>query len=119
MSKHNKAVNHPQETTDREDSYGQYVEGNYGQAGFEPGRHAGDEDGQYIEGDYGRAGTEPGLHEQFGMHPGEGSGYVTARRRTTGAEPEVEGQHPAGRYTDADVERPRGKLEYRKKSTGK
>ncbi len=86
--------------------YGQYVEGDYGRAGIEPGRHLGDEDGQYIEGDYGRAGTEPGLHDPWGMHPGEGSGYVTGNDKTTKVRHASQERQTVGNYTDIDPARP-------------
>ena len=40
---------------------GRYVKGNYGEAGAEAGRHAGDNEGQYTEGEYGAAGSEGAL----------------------------------------------------------
>ncbi|HEY8752563.1 MAG TPA: hypothetical protein VIM40_02800 [Arthrobacter sp.] len=45
---------------------GPYVEGSYGKAGKQPGRHADEEEGQYTEGDYGEAGSRGGTLEPLG-----------------------------------------------------
>ena len=82
---------------------GRYVEGSYGKAGVQSGRHAEDEEGQYIEGDYGAAGSEGGLPEPLGDQAKESGRYVaadygdagTAPGRTAGSEI---GQYPEGDY---------------------
>lgn len=40
-----------------------YVEGDYGEAGTEPGRLNGDDEGRYAEGDYGTDGTVGPQHD--------------------------------------------------------
>jgi hypothetical protein len=82
---------------------GRYVEGTYGKAGVQRGRHAEDEEGQYVQGDYGAAGREGGLPEPLGEHAKDSGRYVaadygsagTAPGRTAGSEI---GQYAAGDY---------------------
>jgi hypothetical protein len=85
------------------DLRGRYVEGNFGKAGTQPGRHADDEEGQYIEGDYGAAGSEGGLPEPLGNKAKESGRYVKADYGDAGstkgrtADSEV-GQYSEGNY---------------------
>ncbi|MCI0144025.1 hypothetical protein KNN17_20910 [Arthrobacter bambusae] len=92
------------------DLRGRYVEGDYGSAGMQSGRHADDEEGQYIEGDYGAAGSEGGLPEPLGEKARESGRYVKADFGATGstagrtAESEI-GRYPEGDYgTDGTVD---------------
>lgn len=63
---------------EEKDLRGRYVEGNFGDAGAQRGRHADDEEGQYVEGDYGAAGSEGGLPEPLGDKAKESGRYVKA-----------------------------------------
>lgn len=84
------------------DLRGRYVEGNFGKAGAQPGRHADDEEGQYIEGDYGVAGSEGGLPEPLGDKAKESGRYVKADYGDAGSTPGRTAESEIGRYTEGD-----------------
>ena len=96
---------------DEKDLRGRYVEGNFGKAGVQPGRHADDEEGQYIEGDYGAAGSEGGLPEPLGNKARESGRYVKADYGDAGttkgrtADSEI-GGYPEGDYGEGGTVEP-------------
>jgi hypothetical protein len=81
---------------------GRYVQGSYGKAGREAGRHAGDEEGQYIGGDYGAGGSEGGLPEPLGDKAKESGRYVKADYGDAGAVPGRSADSEIGRYSAGD-----------------
>ncbi|WP_427173276.1 hypothetical protein [Arthrobacter sp. 92] len=81
---------------------GRYVEGNYGTAGTESGRHADDTEGQYTEGDYGAAGTEGDLPEPLGSHAAESGRFVKGDYDGAGTAPGRSAENEIGRYTEGD-----------------
>ena len=81
---------------------GRYVEGSYGKAGVQSGRHAEDEEGQYIEGDYGAAGSEGGLPEPSGDQAKESGRYVTADYGDAGTAPGRTAGSEIGQYPEGD-----------------
>ncbi|BCW69046.1 hypothetical protein [Arthrobacter sp. NicSoilB8] len=81
---------------------GRYVEGNYGKAGAQSGRHADDEEGQYIEGNYGAAGSEGGLPEPLGDKARESGRYVEANYGDAGSAPGRTAESEVGRYSEGD-----------------
>ncbi|MDQ0663201.1 hypothetical protein QFZ35_001699 [Arthrobacter ulcerisalmonis] len=93
----------PEETPEEPDLRGRYVEGNFGRAGSQRGRHTEDEEGQYIGGDYGVAGSEGGLPEPLGDKTLGSGRYIKAdygeagatKGRTAASET---GRYPAGDY---------------------
>jgi hypothetical protein len=84
------------------DLRGRYIEGNFGKAGAQSGRHADDEEGQYIEGDYGEAGSEGGLPEPLGNKARESGRYIKANYGGAGSAPGRGAESKAGRYTEGD-----------------
>ncbi|GAA2143911.1 hypothetical protein GCM10009825_34790 [Arthrobacter humicola] len=84
------------------DLRGRYVEGNYGKAGAQPGRHAEDEEGQYTEGDYGAAGSEGGLPEPLGDKATESGRYVEADYGDAGTIRGRTAESEIGRYSEGD-----------------
>ena len=84
------------------DLRGRYVEGDYGKAGAQGGRHADDEEGQYIEGDYGAAGSEGGLPEPLGDKAAESGRYVKADYGEAGTAPGRTAESEIGRYSEGD-----------------
>ncbi|MDQ0241827.1 hypothetical protein [Arthrobacter bambusae] len=84
------------------DLRGRYVEGDYGSAGIQSGRHTDDEEGQYIEGDYGAAGSEGGLPEPLGERARESGRYVKADFGDTGSTPGRTAESEIGRYSEGD-----------------
>lgn len=90
------------EKPDEEELRGRYVEGNYGAAGTESGRHADDTEGQYIEGDYGAAGAEGGLPEPLGSHAAEAGRFVKGDYDGAGTAPGRTAENEVGRYTEGD-----------------
>ena len=84
------------------DLRGRYVEGDFGTAGAQPGRHAGDEEGQYIEGDYGAAGSEGGLPEPLGGEAKESGRYVKADYGDAGSTQGRTAESEIGRYSEGD-----------------
>jgi hypothetical protein len=82
------------------DLRGRYVEGDYGKAGAQSGRHANDEEGQYGEGNYGAAGTEGGLPEPLGDKAGESGRYVKADYGAAGSRPGRTAASEIGRYPE-------------------
>jgi hypothetical protein len=81
---------------------GRYVEGSYGKAGREGGRHADDEEGQYVEGDYGAVGSEGGLPEPLGDKAKEAGRYVKADYGDAGEVPGRTAESEIGRYSKGD-----------------
>lgn len=81
---------------------GRYVEGTYGKAGVQSGRHAEDEEGQYIEGDYGAAGREGGLPEPLGDQAKESGRYVAADYGDAGTVPGRTAGSEIGQYAEGD-----------------
>jgi hypothetical protein len=81
---------------------GRYVEGAYGKAGVQRGRHAEDEEGQYIQGDYGAAGREGGLPEPLGDQAKESGRYVAADYGDAGTAPGRTAGSEIGQYTEGD-----------------
>ena len=81
---------------------GRYVEGTYGKAGVQRGRHAEDEEGQYIQGDYGAAGTEGGLPEPLGDQAKESGRYVGADYGDAGSVPGRTSGSEVGQYAEGD-----------------
>ena len=81
---------------------GRYVEGSYGKAGVQSGRHSEDEEGQYIEGDYGAAGTEGGLPEPLGDQAKESGRYVAADYGDAGTAPGRTAGSEIGQYAEGD-----------------
>ena len=63
------------------------VEGSYGKAGLQGGRHAEHEEGQYIGGDYGEAGKESGLPEPLCDRAEESGRYVARDYGGAGSAP--------------------------------
>jgi hypothetical protein len=84
------------------DLRGRYVEGNFGKAGAQSGRHAEDEEGQYVEGDYGEAGSEGGVPEPLGNKARESGRYVKADYGGAGSAPGRTAGSRVGRYTERD-----------------
>lgn len=82
------------------DLRGRYVEGNFGKAGVQSGRHADDEEGQYGEGNYGTAGKEGGLPEPLGDKAGESGRYVKADYGTAGSLAGRTAESEVGRYAE-------------------
>ncbi|MET3923499.1 hypothetical protein [Arthrobacter sp. UYEF20] len=81
---------------------GRYVEGSYGKAGTQGGRHADDEEGQYIEGDYGAAGSEGGLPEPLGDKAKESGRYVKGDVGDAGMVPGRTAESEIGQYSEGD-----------------
>jgi hypothetical protein len=81
---------------------GRYVEGTYGKAGVQRGRHAEDEEGQYIQGDYGAAGREGGLPEPLGDQAKESGRYVAADYGKAGTAPGRSAGSEIGQYAEGD-----------------
>lgn len=81
---------------------GRYVEGSYGKAGKESGRHIDDEEGQYTEGDYGAVGSEGGLPEPLGDKAKEAGRYEKADYGDAGAVPGRTAESEIGRYSEGD-----------------
>jgi hypothetical protein len=92
----------PEKKPEEPDLRGRYVEGNFGKAGVQRGRHAEDEEGQYIEGDYGAAGSEGGLPEPLGDKARESGRYVKADYGDAGATPGRTAESEIGRYPEGD-----------------
>jgi hypothetical protein len=92
----------PEKKPEEPDLRGRYVEGNFGKAGVQRGRHAEDEEGQYIEGDYGAAGSEGGLPEPLGDKARESGRYVKADYGDAGAAPGRTAESEIGRYPEGD-----------------
>ncbi|MDF9750412.1 hypothetical protein [Arthrobacter sp. ES3-54] len=98
----------PENKPEEPDLRGRYVEGNYGKAGVQRGRHTDDEEGQYIEGDYGAAGSEGGLPEPLGSKARESGRYVKADYGDAGSTPgriaasEI-GRYPEGNYGEGGM----------------
>lgn len=84
------------------DLRGRYVEGDFGKAGAQPGRHADDEEGQYTEGDYGAAGSEGGLPEPLGGKARESGRYVKADYGDAGPALGRTAESEIGRYSEGD-----------------
>jgi hypothetical protein len=84
------------------DLRGRYVEGNFGKAGTQSGRHTDDEEGQYIEGDYGVAGSEGGLPEPLGNKARESGRYVEADYGVAGSTPGRTAESEIGRYSEGN-----------------
>ncbi|MDE8670662.1 hypothetical protein PY310_18960 [Pseudarthrobacter sp. H3Y2-7] len=82
------------------DLRGRYVEGDYGKAGSQTGRHADDEEGRYGEGNYGAAGSEGGLPEPLGDKAGESGRYVQADYGAAGSVPGRTAASEVGRYPE-------------------
>jgi hypothetical protein len=87
---------------EEKDLRGRYVEGNFGKAGAQPGRHADDEEGQYIEGDYGAAGNEGGLPEPLGNKAKESGRYVKADYGDAGTTQGRTAESEIGGYSKGD-----------------
>ena len=107
MTDNSGSENTPEETgTDKyreePDLRGRYVEGNYGQAGKQAGRHADDEEGQYVEGNYGAAGNEGGLPEPLGNKAGTSGRYVEADYGQAGVTPGRTAESEVGRYSEGN-----------------
>ena len=81
---------------------GRYVEGTYGKAGVQSGRHLEDEEGQYIQGDYGAAGREGGLPEPLGDQAKESGRYVAADYGGAGTVPGRTAGSEIGQYAEGD-----------------
>ena len=81
---------------------GRYVEGSYGKAGLQGGRHAEDEEGQYIGGDYGEAGKEGGLPEPLGDRAEESGRYVAGDYGGAGSAPGRTAGSEIGQYAEGD-----------------
>jgi hypothetical protein len=92
----------PEKNPEEPDLRGRYVEGNFGKAGVQRGRHAEDEEGQYIEGDYGAAGSEGGLPEPLGNQARESGRYVKADYGDAGSTPGRTAESEIGRYTEGN-----------------
>ena len=84
------------------DLRGRYVEGDYGKAGAQRGRHAEDEEGQYREGDYGAAGSEGGLPEPLGDKARESGRYAKADYGAAGSTPGRTAELEIGQYSEGD-----------------
>jgi hypothetical protein len=84
------------------DLRGRYVEGDFGKAGAQPGRHADDEESQYIEGDYGAAGSEGGLPEPLGDKARESGRFVKADYGDAGLTPGRTAESEIGRYSEGN-----------------
>ncbi|WP_324642896.1 hypothetical protein [Pseudarthrobacter sp. LT1] len=95
----------PDETPGERDLRGRYVEGNFGKAGAQRGRHAEDEEGQYIEGDYGPAGSEGGLPEPLGDRTVGAGRYVKADYGQAGPVPGRTAASETGRYPEGTTAR--------------
>jgi hypothetical protein len=87
---------------EEKDLRGRYVEGNFGKAGAQSGRHADDEEGQYIEGDYGAAGSEGGLPEPLGNKAKESGRYVEANYGDAGTTQGRTAESEIGGYSKGD-----------------
>lgn len=87
---------------EEKDLRGRYVEGDFGAAGTQPGRHADDEEGQYIGGDYGAAGIEGGLPEPLGNKAKESGRYVKADYGDAGSTRGRTAESEIGRYSEGD-----------------
>ncbi|SDL73510.1 hypothetical protein SAMN04487916_113117 [Arthrobacter sp. ov407] len=81
---------------------GRYVEGSYGKAGVQRGRHAEDEEGQYIGGDFGAAGSEGGLPEPLGGRAKESGRYVAGDYGDAGPAPGRTAGSEIGQYAEGD-----------------
>ncbi|MGN7200824.1 hypothetical protein [Arthrobacter sp. SAFR-044] len=92
----------PDETPEERDLRGRYVEGNFGKAGAQRGRHAEDEEGQYIEGDYGPAGSEGALPEPLGDRTVGAGRYVKADYGEAGPVSGRTAASETGRYPEGD-----------------
>jgi len=92
----------PDATAEERDLRGRYVEGNFGKAGAQRGRHTDDEEGQYIEGNYGPAGSEGGLPEPLGDRTKGAGRYVKADYGQAGASPGRTAASGTGRYPEGD-----------------
>ncbi|MGO4492321.1 hypothetical protein AB4Y86_09545 [Arthrobacter sp. 2YAF22_2] len=91
-----------EEKPEEKDLRGRYVEGNFGKAGAQTGRHTDDEEGQYIEGNYGPAGSEGGLPEPLGAKARESGRYVEADYGESGSVPGRTADSEIGRYAEGD-----------------
>lgn len=92
----------PDATAEERDLRGRYVEGNFGKAGAQRGRHTEDEEGQYIEGNYGPAGSEGGLPEPLGDRTKGAGRYVKADYGQAGATTGRTAASETGRYPEGD-----------------
>src|SRR6478752_8241590 len=92
----------PEGAPEAPDLRGRYIEGNFGKAGAQSGRHADDEEGQYIEGDYGEAGSEGGLPEPLGDKALESGRYVKANYGQAGSAPGRTAESEIGRYSEGN-----------------
>jgi hypothetical protein len=81
---------------------GRYVEGDYGAAGEEEGRHEDDTEGQYIQGDYGESGEEGGLPEPLGGKAEESGRFAKGDYGRSGKGAGQTGASEIGRYTEGD-----------------
>ena len=88
----------PAEEAGLEADAGQYVEGDYGDAGVAGENPAGAPEGEYAEGDYGKAGVATGstVGTEEGDYP-EGD-YGTAGATAPDAVAGEEGEYPEGDY---------------------
>src|SRR4051812_29031497 len=84
------------------DLRGRYVEGDFGKAGRQPGRHPDDEEGQYVEGEYGSAGSEGGLPEPLGEKARESGRYVRADYGDAGSTPGRTAESEVGGYAEGN-----------------
>ncbi|MET3809371.1 hypothetical protein [Arthrobacter sp. UYEF3] len=91
-----------EEKPEEKDLRGRYVEGNFGRAGAQTGRHTDDDEGQYIEGDYGPAGSEGGLPEPLGGKARESGRYVEANYGESGSVPGRTADSEIGQYAEGD-----------------
>ena len=92
----------PDGTPEERDLRGRSVEGNFGKAGAQRGRHTEDEEGQYIEGNYGPAGSEGGLPEPLGDRTKGAGRYVKADYGQAGATTGRTAASETGRYPEGD-----------------
>ncbi|HSU48174.1 MAG TPA: hypothetical protein VLJ40_14835 [Arthrobacter sp.] len=95
-------ANAPEQAHEEPDLRGRYVEGNFGKAGEQRGRHTEDEEGQYIEGNYGAAGSEGGLPEPLGDQTLGSGRYVKADYGEAGATTGRTAESETGRYPEGD-----------------
>jgi hypothetical protein len=100
------------------DLRGRYVEGNFGKAGEQSGRHADDEEGQYGEGNYGTAGKEGGLPEPLGDKAEESGRYVKGDYGDAGLAPGRTAESEIGRYSKGSYGASGSVDPVRKPSTG-
>ena len=95
----------PEKKPEEPDLRGRYVEGNYGKAGAQSGRHADDEEGNTSKGTTGGRQRRRGLPEPLGDKAKESGRYVKANFGDAGSTPGRTAESEIGQYPEGNLER--------------